>query len=52
MWAYLVVLLADEGRDLGTWRRAAATDLGPKKTWAPGVIVGKREKKGGRAAGR
>jgi hypothetical protein len=25
VWAYLVVLLADEGRDLVTWRRAAVT---------------------------
>jgi hypothetical protein len=24
------------------------SDLGPKKTWAPGVIVGKGEKKGGK----
>lgn len=44
--AYLVVLVA--GDDLVTWRGAAKTDLGPRETRTPGVIVGKREKKGGR----
>ena len=52
-----MVLVAGEepGGDLGTWRRAAASDLGPEEdltwTWAPGVIVGKRETKGGRERG-